>query len=96
MVETSLSPSEPWAGTGGCLQIGNRLGSTTCLQLLHHKIRLDAQQEGLTRVSTASGSPSLQRLRLKQGLFAELIVAAFKTALGSSLKGGQGRGFAPR
>ncbi|AII48621.1 hypothetical protein KR52_05630 [Synechococcus sp. KORDI-52] len=95
MVETSLLPSEPWAATGGCLQIGNRLGSTTCLQLLHHKIRLDAQQEGLTRVSTASGGPSLQCLRLKQGLFAELIVAAFKTTLGSSLKGGQGRGFAP-
>ena len=52
------------------MQIHNGLGTSAGIQLLHHQIRLDAQQQRLTGIGTAGGSTSLQGLSLKQGLFA--------------------------
>jgi len=46
------------------MQIRKGLCTTTRLELLHDEIRLDAQQQGLTRVGTTSRGPSLQGLRL--------------------------------
>ena len=52
------------------MQIHNGLGTSAGIQLLHHQIRLDAQQQRLTGIGTTGGSTSLQGLSLKQGLFA--------------------------
>ncbi len=84
--------SEPSAAAGCSLQIHNGLSTAASLQLLHDQIGLDAQQQRLTGVRTASRCPSLKGLRLKQGLLTELVVTRFKAALSSGLKGSQGRG----
>ena len=74
------------------MQIRNGLSSATSLQLLHDQVRLHAQEQRLTGISTASGSPLLQSFRLEQGLFTELLVARFKATLRPGLKSGEGRG----
>ena len=88
--------SEPCAAAGCSLQIHNGLSTAASLQLLHDQVGLDAQQQRLTGVRTASRCPSLKGLRLKQGLLTELVVTRFKAALGSGLKGSQGRGLGRR
>ncbi len=88
--------SEARAAAGCSLQIHNGLSATASLQLLHDQVGLDAQQQCLTGVRTASRCPSLQGLRLKQSLLAELVVTRFKAALGSGLKGSQRRGLGRR
>ena len=71
------------------MQIHNGLGTSAGIQLLHHQIRLDAQQQRLTGIGTTGGSTSLQGLSFKQGLFTELVVARLKTSLCSGLKSRQ-------
>ena len=78
------------------MQVSNGLGAAAGLQLLHHQIRLDPQQQGLAGVGTAGGGLSLQRIRLDQGLFAELKMPVFKAALSTGLKSGQRRRPHPR
>ena len=88
--------SEPSAAAGCSLQIHNGLSTAASLQLLHDQVGLDAQQQRLTGVRTASRCPSLQGFRLKQSLLTELVVTRFKAALGPFLKGGQRRSLGRR
>ena len=62
------------------------------MQLLHHQIRLNPQQQRLAGVGTAGGGSSLQHLRLNQGLFANLRMTRLKAALRPGLKSGERRG----
>ena len=86
-----LDSSEPSAAADSRLQVSHGLNAAAGLQLLHHQIRLDPQQQRLAGVGTTGRRLSLQRFRLDQSLFTELKMAVLKAALSTGLKSGQRR-----